>query len=318
MQYRFTLQPYAGMASRYTCPRCNARKTFTRYIDTQTGQHLGPAVGCCNRLINCGYHYKPKQFFADHGSLPADYGMRQSSIVTRPLFVNRAPSFISNAIVYQSLGSLAPNNFITYLTGLFGAEITAQLAGRYYIGTARHWPGATVFWQVDDNQNVRTGKIMLYNPDTGKRIKEPRNYITWAHCLLKQPSFNLQQCLFGQHLLKGNTQPVAIVESEKTAVIASIYLPKFIWLATGSLSNLNPKKCQALKGRNVTLFPDLNAYDKWRQAAYKLYPITRYYISDLLERRATPLQRQQGLDLADCLVQFDYREFLEGVGKEHN
>jgi len=316
MQYRFTLQPYAGIASRYTCPRCNKPRTFTRYIDTQTGQHLGPAVGCCNRLVNCGYHYKPKQFFADHGPLATDHGMRQSTIVTRPLFVNRGPSFISNAIVYQSLGSLAPNNFVTYLTGLFGAEITAQLAGRYYIGTARHWPGATVFWQVDDNQNVRTGKIMLYNPDTGKRIKEPRNYITWAHSLLKQPSFNLQQCLFGQHLLKGNTQPVAIVESEKTAVIASVYLPRFIWLATGSLTNLTPKKCQALKGRNVTLFPDLNAYEKWRQLAYKLAPITRYYISDLLERRATPLQRQQGLDLADCLVEYDYKEFLEGARKE--
>ena len=51
---------------------------------------------------------------------------------------------------------------------------------------------------------------------------------------------------------------------------------------------------------------------KWRQVAYKLAPITRYYISDLFERQATPLQRQQGLDLADCLVECDYKEFLEG------
>lgn len=76
------------------------------------------------------------------------------------------------------------------------------------------------------------------------------------------PDFELKQCLFGEHLLRDKAKPIAIVESEKTAIIASVYLPQFIWLAVGSLTNLNAEKCSVLKGRTVTLFPDLNGFEK--------------------------------------------------------
>ena len=70
---------------------------------------------------------------------------------------------------------------------------------------------------------------MLYNPDTGKRIKEPYNHITWVHTLLHKSGFNMKQCFFGEHLLAADkTCPVALVESEKTALIASYYLPQYL------------------------------------------------------------------------------------------
>ncbi|MEL6152563.1 MAG: PG0870-related protein [Bacteroidota bacterium] len=53
-RYRYTLAPYQGPASRYTCPRCQRRRQFVRYIDTQQGTHLAEHVGRCNREINCG------------------------------------------------------------------------------------------------------------------------------------------------------------------------------------------------------------------------------------------------------------------------
>ena len=65
---------------------------------------------------------------------------------------------------------------------------------------------------------------MLYSPKTGKRSKEPYHAPNWVHKVLNLPEFSLQQCFFGEHLLKGNTKPVAICESEKTAIIASVYL----------------------------------------------------------------------------------------------
>jgi hypothetical protein len=83
--------------------------------------------------------------------------------------------------------------------------------------------------------------------------------------------FNLQQCFFGEHLM--NTYPektVAIVESEKSAIISSCILPEIIWIAAGSLNGLSVEKCKVLKNRNVILYPDLGAYEKWSEKAEKL------------------------------------------------
>ena len=127
----------------------------------------------------------------------------------------------------------------------------------------------------------------------------------------------MKQCLFGEHLLKDKTKSIAIVESEKTAVIASVYLPQFIWLAVGSLTNLTNEKCRVLAGRTVILFPDLNGFEKWSNKAKELSHITIFTVSDLLERKATDAERKQGLDLADYLIKFNYREFtpIENLAK---
>ena len=65
--YRFILEKYRGRSTRYTCPQCGRKHTFTRYIDTENNnQYLSERVGKCNRLDKCGYHYTPKQYFADN------------------------------------------------------------------------------------------------------------------------------------------------------------------------------------------------------------------------------------------------------------
>ncbi len=61
--------------------------------------------------------------------------------------------------------------------------------------------------------------------------------------------------------------PVAIVESEKTAIIALAKMPEYLWLATGSLNEFKPAKLETLKNRRVVAFPDIGAYDIWKQKA---------------------------------------------------
>ena len=61
---------------------------------------------------------------------------------------------------------------------------------------------------------------------------------------------------------------------------------------------------------SVTLFPDLNGFEKWSSKAKELSHIANFTISDLLERKATEAERKQGFDLADYLIKFDYKEFL--------
>ncbi|MBK8483504.1 MAG: hypothetical protein IPL31_03875 [Saprospiraceae bacterium] len=122
------------------------------------------------------------------------------------------------------------------------------------------------------------------------------------HSTLKDSTFNLQQCFFGEHLLQDEIlKPVAIVESEKTAIIASVYLTEFIWLAVGSINNLSTERCKVLQERNVVLYPDLNAFDKWQQKAMALSGIANFKVSDLLELNSSIEEKQQGLDLADYL-----------------
>ena len=306
-EHKYILEPYKGMNTRYRCPICQQRdKTFSLYIDTETGEHIHPTVGRCNRESNCGNHYTPKQYFQDNNisfDTPKAYKPRPVTPQQKPV------SFIPLDVFKASLNAHETNHFVLFLITLFGVEVASQLVSRYFIATSKYWNGATVFWQIDTQGKVRTGKIMVYSPSTGKRIKEPFNHISWTHKALKQPLFELRQCLFGEHLLIDITKPVAIVESEKTAVIASVYLPQFIWVAVGSLTNLNAEKCSILKGRTVTLFPDLNGFDKWSSKAKELSHLAIFTVSDLLERKATEAERKQGFDLADYLIKYDYKAF---------
>ena len=105
--------------------------------------------------------------------------------------------------------------------------------------------------------------------------------------------------------------PVALVESEKTAIIASLYFPQFAWLAAGSLTGLSTAKCKILAGRTVVLFPDIGGYEKWSIKAKELSSITKFIVSDLLERNATEEERRLGRDLADYLLKFEPDDFVD-------
>src|SRR5690606_32102403 len=70
-------------------------------------------------------------------------------------------------------------------------------------------------------------------------------------------------CLFGEHLLDPAKQKiVCVVESEKTAAIASFHYPQFDWVACGSNNGLTdgqngrPDKISPLKGRKVYWLSD--------------------------------------------------------------
>lgn len=311
-EHRYTLEPYKGMNSRYRCPSCmKYERTFTRYIDTETNEYLHGNVGRCSRESCCAYHYTPKQYFTDNKTgieimdRCARSRTREASFVQPIKVVN----YIDNKNFKESLEGYGDNCFVQFLINLFGVEITNELISKYFIGTSKHWNGATVFWQIDTKGIIRTGKIMLYDAIRGKRIKKPFNHITWVHSVLKLPDFGLNQCLFGEHLLQDKTKAVAIVESEKTAIIASVYFPQFIWLAIGGLSNLKLDKCEILEGRSVVLFPDLKGFDKWSEKANQLSSITNFIVSDLLESKASELDKQQGYDLADYLTMFNYEDF---------
>ena len=302
MEHRYILQPYHGRGSRFVCPQCHKNHRFTRYIDTKTQAYLADHVGKCDRIDRCGYHYPPRDYFNEAGSNKPTY-----TINHEPQNMNHFDT-LPNEYLDSTVKASRCNNFVAFLVKCFGEDTAYRLVYKYNIGTSKHWPGATIFWQLDVNDKLRTGKIMLYNPADGHRVKEPYNHIAWVHSAISGKGFNLQQCFFGEHLL--NSDPfkiVAIAESEKTAVMCSYYYPKYIWLAAGSLEGLSLNKCQVLKGRRVILFPDVNGFEKWRLKAREMnlrLPASAFSVDTTLERMATPEERTQGIDIADYWIEF--------------
>jgi hypothetical protein len=323
----YTLEPYKSPSSRHTCPSCGAKRQFARYINTETSEYLADHVGRCNREQSCSYHYTPKQYFHDHpeiiNSCQADRNRRTVTLsgveaqipkFSNPQISTLSHSLIPDSIYLSSLSNYKSNHFITFLSSIFDPPTVTHLINTYFIGTSKNWPGSVVFWQIDYHGNIRDGKIMLYDPTTGRRIKQPYNHITWAHSALKLKDYNLQQCFFGEHLLNLHpTLPVSIVESEKTAVIASVYFPQFIWIATGGKHGCKwstPLVYSVLKGRHINLWPDIKAYNDWHIKALELSKSgLQVTVSSLLEQVATETEREAGLDISDYLIRFKPYQF---------
>ena len=199
---------------------------------------------------------------------------------TRPMWQRRLST---ESVFCQSLVSCG-----------FMTEVQMQRAAQLYrLGMSRD--GGVIFWQIDENDVMRDGKIMYYRKDCHRdHDRKP----SWVCYLLRRAGmlpedFKSDHCLFGLHLLKtlplplpigrgvdatsadnteGNSNyappsqggvgggsagsSVCVVESEKTAVIMSVLKPDYIWLATGGKTELNVAKLKPLQGRRVILFPD--------------------------------------------------------------
>lgn len=231
------------------------------------------------------------------------------------------PMVLPDEYVSRKLSS--DNSFCRSLVanGILTPTQMQSAVHRYLLGSSRN--DGVIFWQIDELRRVRDGKIMHYGDDCHRDRNRSPNWV--CSMLAKAGKLNLQQasskCMFGLHLLNmnGNEEAVvAIVESEKTAVICSELIPQLpcgessvpvIWMATGGLGCLNASVLVPLAGRKVILFPDTdpegNAYKLWAEKAQEAssslgQPFT---VSQLLEQNASAQQKEQKIDIADYLLE---------------
>lgn len=304
MDYKYKLEKYSGPGSRHRCPRCGDNHSLTLYVD-EAGRPINETVGRCNHEIACGYHYTPKQWAQDHGGWQPQQPTTWQPQQQPPALPK--PSYIPGKWVITKASY--NSTFVQFLCGVLTKQQIFDIVENYGLGATN--AREVIFWQIDKRGGVRTGKIIQYNPETGHRVKE-RN-ADWVHArmlkegALKAP-YELRQCLFGEHLIKFYpTKPVAVVEAEKTAVIASAIFPKYIWMATGGISQLSPAKMAAMKGKDVILFPDTDPDGKtfaiWCEKAKEFRGVLQSCrVSDVLERKATTEQKRHKIDIADWLI----------------
>lgn len=300
-----TKKIYIWDRNRLNAPFCPCGK------DNRNGGFFSPIEGYTDKgkCFKCGSIFHP-----DANDFESPEQKKSDRSILPPLSEVMPPSYIPPALFKQSLGAYEENTLINFIAKLTSNETAAELIGIYNLGTSHYWHGSTVFWQIDANKKIRSGKVVQYKTCEDekssigincKRVKIHKPPFKWVHKLAEMKDFTLVQCFFGEHLLsKYPEKTVCILESEKSALIATAYIPEYIWLASGGSGGLN-KNWKVLEGRNITLFPDLKFYDDWRKQAIKLgkrLEIGTITVSDILEKRATNEEREAGLDLADYLI----------------
>lgn len=319
--YKYHLEKYKNRGSRHECPCCHDSHSFAYYVD-ENGNIIDKSVGRCNHESSCGYHYTPKEWFRDNPTSTnqpqrINAGVRKVQPHVEPDYID--PNFVIKSSSFDS-------SLVYYLCGVLPNETIERVWAEYMVGATKD--KSVIFWQIDINGKVRTGKVMKYDPKTGHRVKEETG-VNWIHSILKKKkvlpdSFNLVQCLFGEVLLKAHPDKgVALVESEKTALIGSGLFPDYVWVATGGKSQLSIDKMKVLSGRRVVAFPDVDGFDYWKEKAVEL---SRFGIdisvSDILESNATPEERERKIDIADWMLEqleltFEQRLILSRMIKEN-
>ena len=251
-QYKYSLM---SGSKKFFCPNCK-KKTFVPYVVTGTNNIVDiTKYGRCERIQSCRYHRYPK--------------IREDDI-NSSRYVPPAPEeikpldFVSKDLMQATFNEFKSNVFFMWLVKMFGIEKAYQLQEAYNIGTAKG--GGTIFWQQDREQNIRTAKVMYYNSN-GKRNKDRMGW--FVHKKIRE-DFNYRQCFFGLHLATPD-KPVALCESEKTAIIMSVFEPSYTWIASGGSEMLNDERLLELP-RLDKVFADNGQCEKWERKTRAFLP----------------------------------------------
>ena len=302
-KHRYTLEKGS---KKYHCPDCN-KKTFVRYIDTETGDYLPEQYGRCDRESKCSYHLNPyldgyaKMIWEQEQKVT---GVTKVTVPKQKYFrtqpkpqPNPEPVFFDFKTFKQTLQPerYEKNTFIQNLFYRvqfpFEVDEVTKVIQLYRLGTVANGyrAGANTFPFIDIKGNVRaiqvkqfdqknhtTGTDFLHSIIEKHHTRNNKPLPEWLEAYTKQDK--RISCLFGEHLLsKYHSNPVALVEAPKTAVYGTLYfgLPEapesLIWLAVYNKSSFSFDKLKVLQGRFVYVFPDLskdgNTFKEWETKA---------------------------------------------------
>ena len=198
--------------------------------------------------------------------------------------------------------------------GWLTEEQMAHAAERYRLGRSKS--GRCIFWMIDEMGRVYDGHIGDSWVSTMLKARERELLKDW----------HTEHCLFGTQMIghteiteiTENMKPhadltdltdvvVAVVESERSAVILSEVLPEYIWMASVYPMNLNVRTLQPLCGRRVVLFPPTDetgeTFLAWLEVADQARRVLHLdvSVSTVLEERATEEQKRRKIDLVEYL-----------------
>ncbi|KQT20250.1 hypothetical protein ASG31_17630 [Chryseobacterium sp. Leaf404] len=290
-------------AKKFHCPDCN-KQTFVKFRDRESGEYLSSEYGRCDREIKCGYFLQPE-------SDKIQLAPRNS--------ISTVKYYIPDEILNRTINSYDQNTF--YKAAINKGIDSKKLINAFKIFkigtlTKGNYQGAICIPVIDRYGLIHAVQCKLFDAN----FHTVSTY--WLHLILKK-AYKIEpqwlknystnekniSCLFGEHQLTNDREsPVIIVESPKNAILGSVLMPEYIWLASMSLSMLKAEKLSVLKGRKVILIPDTSAdskaFDIWEieaEKASKLYS-TNFKVSRVLEDKISEQQKAEGYDIADFII----------------
>lgn len=282
IQYRYILDT---SSRKFPCPSCGQRR-FVRMIDTVEGGYIGSEYGRCDRQESCGYvkyPSQPKRFTDDFDIIPGSEARPSGELVQG-------------------------TDFVSGLNKIFDPGKVAEVIEKYGLGGTKD--GRVIFWQIDTNFNIRTGKIMTYDPNTLKR----GDRWEWIHN--KRKGFRLEQVFFGLHLIRKQDPgfvKIRIVESEKTAILCDLIKTDWaeIYLASGGREMISMKRFQPLMAmKEIILIPDIGCGQYWSRKVPGRVKIWEFEKDEEWIQRYPAEIFQEGNDIGD-LILYEMKKRLE-------
>lgn len=211
--------------------------------------------------------------------------------------------------------------------GRLTIEQMHRAAARYHLGKTRS--ALPMFWMIDDQLDPLDAHIstdgwissMLKSREPLLHHWRPMHCLFGLHLLsdgsLRSKSYKIdtkypmqqESIIEGSLRSKSNNLPIAIVESEASAVVLSELFPEVLWMAYATVEHLDVELFAPLQGRTVTIYPctdpSCSTYLFFLDLAeairgrYDLY-IT---VATILEDHATPAQKERCIDLLEFLLE---------------
>lgn len=221
-----------------TCPGCGQKKVY-RFFQDQDGNRLDEQYGICDRQAKCGHDHRPSGELFTAGPAPD----APAPATLRPA-ADMAAALLAQTKDHAS-------NLHRYACTL---TIPAEHLEKWAVATDRD---RTVFLHLNAERQLVNAKWFKYTED-GRRDKLTQPYSFASTDEEKKNGARYGFCFYGEHLLRHDdpTRPIVVVESEKSAVLASFFYPQFDWVACGAANGITDEKIAALYNRPIWWLAD--------------------------------------------------------------
>jgi hypothetical protein len=235
------------------CHKTNTDGKFINYIDHEE------YYGFCH---SCGIATLPQTIFRNDFGEEFVWNKAENKFTKNTISQFKIPvakfcnkiaipqKYIPESEIWSNYHTEPENNLLQFLRKNYNPKLVEDAKEVYAISTSND--GGTMFWNINKELLIQKLKIVYYD-ENGRRKNQ-----------FKVPYKNEDgylSCLFGEHILGYNhyqNKTVILVESEKTAIIGYMLLPKYIWLAYGGCNGLTIEKATVLKGFKVLMIPDIS------------------------------------------------------------